>query len=75
MFLKNFKQTTNYFIRKFKFLLYFYGTKEERPEFFKEIENYCKENGFDVDITNIKRYSGYNKYDAVRVKFGINPNE
>lgn len=48
---------------------YLYGNTEERRDDLMKIKEYCEKLGYSVNFTNVKRYSGYNKYPAVMIEF------
>ena len=48
---------------------YLYGNIEERKDDLMKIKEYCEKLGYSVHFTNVKRYSGYNKYPAVMIEF------
>ena len=48
--------------------VFFYGKIEDRPEFFFEIKDYCKANGYNAIVTDTL-CRGFNPYNRVVVSF------
>ena len=49
--------------------LYLYGTTSNRKKDIENIIGFCRKRGFDAKVEDSTRYSGYNKYPAVKIDF------